>query len=321
MPQNSFTFKLTKAQQEKALEELSRDRYEPKKVPYTRVAVKHGSCIINLYTSGKILIQGTGARDWVTFTLEPDILGEVVTGYDAVLNPSWNEPHFGVDESGKGDYFGPLVVAAVFVDAHQVDALKELGVRDSKRITSDAKAIRIADGIRAITGEQNIALLTLKPQTYNPLYRKIKNLNRLLAWGHARVIEDLLTKVPECTRGVIDQFGPEYLVKKALMTRGKKIDLEQRTKAEDDPAVAAASIIARAAFVRAMQGAAEFFKFDIPKGASAQVKETAIRVVKEHGPEMLPRSAKLHFKTTTEVLSKTGHGYADIDWPEPVVED
>ncbi|MFT5495720.1 MAG: ribonuclease HIII [Kiritimatiellia bacterium] len=321
MPQNSYTFKLTKSQQIKALEELSKDRYVVKHVPYTQIAVKSGTCSINLYTSGKLLIQGKTAQDWISFTLEPEIVGEVVTGYDEVLNPDWHTPHLGVDESGKGDYLGPLIVAAVFVDTHHIDALQELGVRDSKRITSDAKAIRIADGIRKIVGDRNIALLTLKPQTYNPLYLKIKNLNRLLAWGHARVIEELLTKVPECTRGVIDQFGPEYLVKKALMTRGKKIDLEQRTKAEDDPAVAAASIIARAEFVRAMQKASSYFAFDIPKGVSAQVKDAAVRIVKEHGPDMLPKSAKLHFKTTTEILSRSGYTYADINWPEPKVEE
>ena len=137
-------------------------------------------------------------------------------------------------------------------------------------------------------------------------------MNQLLAWGHARVLEDLLEKVPDCPRAVADKFGPESRTQRALMERGRRIELIQRTKAEDDPAVAAASILARAEFVEAMKKGSAYFKYEIPKGASPKVKQAAIRLVKENGPTMLPRVAKINFKTTDEVLAACGFSRNDL---------
>jgi len=137
MKQNSHTIKLTAEQQEKLIIILQDSKYTPVEVPHTRIAVAAENCRINLYNSGKCLVQGKGAEEWITFTLEPEVLGEARIGYNAIHDPESVQPHMGVDESGKGDFFGPLVVAAVYTDRELVKTLQALGVRDSKNIKSD----------------------------------------------------------------------------------------------------------------------------------------------------------------------------------------
>ena len=149
--------------------------------------------------------------------------------------PSPSIERIGIDESGKGDYFGPLVVAAVFVDATTQNELALMAVRDSKKI-SDSRILELAPDIKTICPH---SVIVIGPQKYNELYLKIKNLNRLLAWGHAKALETLLDRV-SCERAISDQFGDERLILNALQEKGRKIVLEQRTKAESDLAVAAA---------------------------------------------------------------------------------
>lgn len=204
----------------------------------------------------------------------------------------------GIDESGKGDYFGPLVIAAVFVDAITQHELALMQVRDSKKI-SDGRILEMAPDIKAICPHSVVAI---GPQKYNELYAKIKNLNRLLAWGHARALENLLDKV-SCGRAIADQFGDERLILNALQAKGRTIVLEQRPKAESDIAVAAASILARAEFLIRLKRLSEEVGTTLPKGASATVELAARMVMKKHGQERLGAVAKLHFKTTQAVLA------------------
>jgi ribonuclease HIII len=145
----------------------------------------------------------------------------------------------------------------------------------------------------------------LRPAKYNELYRKFGNLNRLLAWGHARVLENLLEQVPDCPRALSDKFAHESLLRRALGERGQKVELEQRTKAESDPAVAAASILAREQLIDWLDQAAEEAgeSLPFPRGASAQVKARADVLLQRHGPASLPQWIKMHFKTAHEVLS------------------
>ena len=207
----------------------------------------------------------------------------------------------GIDESGKGDYFGPLVIAAVFVDATTQGELTLMQVRDSKKI-SDGRILDMAPDIRAICLHSIIAI---GPQRYNELYVKIRNLNRLLAWGHAKALETLLEKV-SCRRAIADQFGDERLILNALQEKGRTIVLEQRHKAESDLAVAAASILARAEFLLRLQRLSDENGTTLPKGASPAVELAGRMIVKKHGEERLGSVAKLHFKTTQAVLGKTG---------------
>lgn len=208
----------------------------------------------------------------------------------------------GIDESGKGDYFGPLVIAAVFVDATTQGELKLMEVRDSKKI-SDGRILEMAPDIKTICPHSVIAI---GPQKYNELYAKIRNLNRLLAWGHAKALENLLERGVSCERAISDQFGDERLILNALQEKGRKIVLEQRTKAESDLAVAAASILARAEFLLRLKRLSDEIGTTLPKGASPAVELAGKMIVKKHGQERLGTVAKLHFKTTKAVLEKEG---------------
>lgn len=206
----------------------------------------------------------------------------------------------GIDESGKGDYFGPLVIAAVFVDATTQGELRLMNVRDSKKI-SDGRILEMAPDIRTICPHSIIAI---GPQRYNELYAKIRNLNRLLAWGHAKALETLLERV-SCGRAISDQFGDTRLILNALQEKGRTIVLEQRHKAESDLAVAAASILARAEFLLRLKRLSDEIGTTLPKGASPAVELAGRMIVKKHGEERLESVAKLHFKTTQAVLGKT----------------
>jgi len=312
MKQNSHTIKLTGEQQAKLIKILQHPKYKLVDVPHTQIAVSTSTCRINLYNSGKCLIQGKGAEEWITFTLEPDVTGEARLGYEDVHDPESVEPHMGIDESGKGDLFGPLVIAAVYTDARTVEILKEIGAKDSKRISSDRVALQLASDIRKKL-DGKFAIVTLGMEAYNRMYASMKNVNRVLAWGHARAIENLLEKVPDCPRALSDKFGPTHRIESALMKNGKNIKMDQRTKAESDPAVAAASILARAAFLNGLRKLEKDFGIEsIPKGCSAKVKQIATELVAEKGPGILPKTCKCHFKTAEEVLKANDYTRADL---------
>jgi len=203
----------------------------------------------------------------------------------------------GIDQSGKGDYFGPLVIAAVFVDATTQDELALMAVRDSKKI-SDGRVLELAPDIRTICPHSVIAI---GPEKYNELYARIKNLNRLLAWGHAKALETLLERVP-CERAISDQLADERFILNALQEKGRRIVLEQRIRAESDLAVAAASVVARAEFLLRLKRLSEGVGTALPKGASPAVELAGRMLVKKHGEQRLGTVAKLHFKTTKAVL-------------------
>jgi len=203
----------------------------------------------------------------------------------------------GIDESGKGDYFGPLVIAAVHVTREQETELRAAGVRDSKTL-SDKRATVLAGQVRASCPSTVVAI---GPQRYNSLYASFKNLNRLLAWGHARALENLLEQVA-CERVIADQFGDERFLKSALMAKGRMVTLIQKPRAEEEIAVAAASIIARAEFLRRLQELSVLHSVPLPKGASDVVITAGKEFIRQHGAEALDQVAKLHFRTTASVL-------------------
>jgi ribonuclease HIII len=214
--------------------------------------------------------------------------------------PSDGRVRIGVDESGKGDVFGPLVIAGVMVTSETELILAREGVRDSKTI-SDAVIQTLAPLIKKSCPHEIIVLL---PPEYNLAYeRNGRNLNRLLAWGHAQVISRI-SKREKVQRAISDQFGDEKLVVEALEKEGCQIALEQRPRAESDIAVAAASVLARDAFITSMQEYTAKAGFDIPLGASAdQVKQIARSIYRRWGKRGLERIAKMHFKTIQEILA------------------
>lgn len=203
----------------------------------------------------------------------------------------------GTDESGKGDYFGPLVTASVHVDPKCIEQLNNIGVRDSKKI-SDKKILAMAAEIK------NVAIfdiVVIGNKKYNELYNKFNNLNKMLAWAHARAIENILTKT-DCNYVLSDKFADVKFINNSLMTKGKNVHIEQRVRAEDDIAVAAASIIARAEFVIRMDKLSKQYNMTLTKGASSKVIEQGKLFVEKYGENSLQDIAKLHFKTTKQVL-------------------
>ncbi len=203
----------------------------------------------------------------------------------------------GSDESGKGDYFGPLVVAAVALTADNWRVLEALGVQDSKNL-SDGRARALAEEIRAAFTHE---VIVVSPKRYNELRADMRTVNRLLAWAHARAIENVVERAPDATAAVADQFGDESLIREALFRRGRTLRLVQMPRAECDPAVAAASILARAEFLRQLDALGRRAGVRLPKGASAQVEAVARALIASKGPAILGDVAKMHFKTTQRV--------------------
>jgi ribonuclease HIII len=298
---NSYTHPLSLGQTTRLrllLDELGFE-FSPKE--YTLFFAQKNRLSVAVYEKGpKVLVQGKGVEEFVQFELEPKILGEAKLGYEEVHSPEMFEPHFGVDESGKGDFFGPLVIAGVYVDHGIARKLLNAGVHDSKRIGSDARIRALAQTIRK-SANGLIETVLIGPQRYNELYEKFGNLNKLLGWGHARVIENLLEKRPDCPRSLSDQFADVRVIEQSLLRHGRKIDIEQRTKAESDLAVAAASILAREAFINWLERRGKALGFRLERGASASVKETAKKLVETKGPDALREVAKVHFRTAHEV--------------------
>ena len=214
-------------------------------------------------------------------------------------------PHIGTDESGKGDYFGPLVVAGVWVDEKTAEELEALGARDSK-LLSDKRCKELAAKIREIC-QGKFEEIELVPERYNDLYdqfaKERKNLNHLLAWGHARAIESLAEKLP-CDCAIADQFGDEKYILSKLMAKGKKLELIQTPKGERYVAVAAASILARDRFLSRMEKFNLKYGLLLPKGASDLVVSVARSIVGKTGPQELRNVAKLHHRTTQRVIER-----------------
>jgi ribonuclease HIII len=297
----TYTTPLTSEQVQLLREALVAQQFDFEAKPYMIFSARKGKLNVAVYEKGpKVVLQGKGLADFITFTLEPQVLGEAKFGYDEIYEPEKFEPHFGIDESGKGDFFGPLVIAGAYVDADIARTLKEAGIQDSKNIGSDRRIRDLAAIIRRTRTPQTVILIG--PERYNQLFAKFGNLNRLLAWGHARAIENLCELRPDCPRALSDKFADERLIQRALIDKGKLLKLEQRTKAESDYAVAAASILAREKFIDWLQKTGDELGVTIPRGASAQVKAIARKLIDAKGPEILGAVAKTHFKTAAEVL-------------------
>jgi len=301
-PLTIHTCKLTDEQASALRAALQARNWKPRTVPYARFAFESDKANIVFYESGKLVVQGRGTQEFVEFLLEPEILKQVKLGYETMLNPDLLLPRLGVDESGKGDFFGPLCIAGVYVNEAVINSWKDIGIRDSKNISSDKKIAELADKIRKTPGCV-VDSVTVGNEAYNRLYSKLKSVNSLLAWGHARVIENLMGKRyqmnPPPVKAISDQFAAsKSVIEKALMTQGKEIQLVQRHKAEEDIAVAAASILARDEFVKGIAKLEHQFQMKFPKGAGDLVDKAAKEFVETRGAGELQKVSKLHFRTS-----------------------
>ena len=293
--------------------------WEFSEAPYCHFKAGSNKVSIAAYQSGKTVIQGKNAAETMEFIVEPMILKNCEYTREKMLHADKEEDngentvftaHAGIDESGKGDFFGPLVICCAYVpDAETARQLSQLGVRDSKQIKSENVMIKTAGKIRRIL-KNRYALVAIGNEAYNRLYANIGSLNRLLAWGHARALENLLQNVPECNHALADKFGDESLIKRALMQAGKQIELRQQTKAEQDIAVATASILARAEFVTRLKNLSAEMDTVLPKGAGTQVDIIAAELAAKGGEKLLGQCAKMHFRTADKAL---GRNTADPD--------
>lgn len=290
----TFTTKIDVKLAPKLMEDLKNQGFELSKPPYTVFSAKKKGVSCTLYESGSLTVQGKEMKEFMEFYLEPEILQSFQYSHpEAHLNL---EPHIGMDEAGKGDFFGPLCVAAIYGDAEGIKKMRELGARDSKRISDDG-ILKIAKKLRA---EFPYTVIRLFPKKYNELHGKFKNLNRLLGWAHAAALSDLALKTG-CKKALLDQFAEKHVMENALKQKKVEIDLEQKVRGEEDLVVAAASILARAAFLEGMKTLGEEVGLELPKGASAIVKDAAKKLIAKWGPEILDKVAKTHFKTAGEL--------------------
>jgi ribonuclease HIII len=300
-PLTSYTTNLAEEHASALHQWLRAHDYKFREVPYARFAAEKDKTNLVFYESGKLVVQGKGTQEFIEFVLEPEILKEARLGYEAVLNPELLLPRLGVDESGKGDFFGPLCVAGAYINQSVVTAWKDAGIKDSKNISSDKRIKELADLIRKTPGCVT-SIVPIGNEAYNRLYAKMGSVNTLLAWGHARVIENLMGQKhkmnPPPVRAISDQFASHKdTVAKALMTLGRSIELIQKHRAEEDLAVAAASILARDEFVTRLGRLEKEYETAFPKGASAAVDAAAKEFVAKHGAENLSKVAKMHFRT------------------------
>jgi ribonuclease HIII len=315
------TYSISKADQPRLLEQLRGHRVvELPPGPYEswRVKLSDGGSQATaiMYQSGKLVIAGHApAFDKVIAIVEA--VGKVVAPKRSSVSPAASataeappetEPHIGTDEAGKGDFFGPLVTAGVYVDERTAKLLRTLGVRDSK-LVGDRELRGLATSIRQVVEDEKRAVIIVAPKRYNELYKQMrsegKNLNTLLAWAHTRAIEDLIGHGLRPKFILSDQFGDKRYIETRLMvdTRLSGVPVLQMHRAEADVAVAAASILARDAFLRWLEQAGKTLGLTVPKGASPKVIETGRLLVSQMGAEGLKDYAKVSFKTMEKVLA------------------
>jgi len=264
--------------------------------PHARFRARGTGFIATLYSSGKLVVQGDRPESFVERFLED--AGVALVARESARSGSISTSRFesialvGSDECGKGDYFGPLVVAAVRLSAGQAADLRRGGIADSK-LVSDANVLRLGPALRA---NFTHAVEALEPPAYNALHERVRNLNPMLAELHSRALRRLV-QPKDCV--LIDQFAPEALMRRTLADLD--IELVQMPRAEREMAVAAASILARETFLTRLAEMSDEFAVDLHKGAGAPTDQAARRFVELHGFDKLGLAAKLHFKNTSKL--------------------
>lgn len=204
----------------------------------------------------------------------------------------------GTAESGRGDYFGPLVIAGVLVTMETQKELSALGIGNADTLLH--KSIYwLAGQIRQLCPH---SIAVIDPPHYNALHDRMRSIFRILGSGHARVIEVILSN-HSCEHAVVSNFGAAKHLRSALMDKGKRINILQPTHAKDDLAVAAASILARVAYLNSLRSLSSTYRFPLPKGAGRPAIEAGRRFVSQVGKANLKYVAKLHFSTSGYVLN------------------
>lgn len=311
MKQQTIVFKISDNLKDKVIE-FYKDRALEKHPPYSIFQVKDYDCVITLYESGKLMFQGIGADIEASYWMEEerilnkrDLQSELKAEQDKKDKKAeeLNDDRFknistiGSDEVGTGDYFGPIIVTASFVDIKKKSFLYELGVRDSKKIT-DEKIIAIAP---TLIKEFPHVTYILTPSDYNRL--GITNMNKVKAILHNKVLYALKEKNYNYDKIVVDQFCfPVKYYEHIKATPNKVTNITFTTHAEDKClSVAVSSIISRYIFIKEMEKLTKEMNMNIPKGAGANVDEVGVKIVKQYGINKLNELAKLNFKNTEKI--------------------
>lgn len=299
---------------------LEKKDYTFEERPHQYFLARKKGLVVNLYHNGKIVISGRDNEEreqviTLLYTLQAEQHDKNERKYPQI---DVSGIRVGTDEVGKGDYFGPLVIAGVLADEAQILTMEKLGIKDSKSL-SDTTVQNFAGQIKKLVGQKQFSIVVISPIKYNMLLSRMKNLNRLLGWGHARAIENILIHHPNCYSAISDQFGDQSYIENALMKLGQKIQLIQTPKAEREITVAAASILARSESVTRMNEMSQSYGFEFPRGAS-DVIATAESFVDKFGYKALLNVAKIHFKTTDKIsnipkeeLKQIKRGKVDVE--------
>lgn len=331
MAQATITYKLSKTQAPALRQLLAAEGWSFDTKPYMEWQARGELGVVSFYSSGSMVIQ-TKQPDILTEILQLDgytpksDTRDKSAGSDASASASkakssgkassadsatnaaarlevyeqwrksFGEPlvntWIGIDEAGKGDFFGPLITAAVRVEAKDLGWLAEIGVGDSKQI-NDSNVKALASQLKKALP---FSIVKLMPETYNRMYEKFGNLNQLLAWTHAASSEEVLAKAP-AELILSDQFTKQLVVPRFFKGPGKACRYVQQTKAEADAAVGCASILARAEFLWSMDALAAKYGMALNKGAGTPTIADARRFLERHGADELTLAAKTHFKT------------------------
>lgn len=288
-----YSLKLTPAQENK-LYHAWRDSKAPAP-QYAKWQLRPENCVITCYASGKTVFQGKDASVYASPFMDSS---QSVPKKSPVVKTNARFPQAGSDEVGTGDYFGPVCVCATIVDQTSLAQLTSLGVRDSKQLNDD-EIRRIAPEIMK---QIPYTLLIVDNEKYN-LVHDANNMNAVKSKLHNQAYVNLAKKYDVPSFKIIDQFTPEssyyrYLKNEPVVVRG----IHFETKAEDKyPAVGAASVIARYAFLKKMDEMEEHWHMKFQKGAGSLVDECAAAFVQKYGMQELGKVAKLHFKNTEKL--------------------
>lgn len=292
---SSAVLKLSKTEIKK-LKNYYADYLLNKKVPYSEFSAKKNGTSITAYTSGKVLFQGKNAEQEAARWGSSDPSAAKTSS--SLPKNFASLAVLGSDEVGNGSYFGPLCVCAAYADKEHLDALKRLGVKDSKMLTDD-QIRKMATAIKELIPYR---LLVVSPEKYNEIQPKY-NAVRMKVALHNQAIRLLLDQIaptkPEAI--LIDQFTSEANYMKYVKQESQRI--EQKiyfvTKGEQyHLSVAAASIISRASFLDELDKASLELGTKVPSGAGKPSDELAAKLLRQGGIDLLRKFAKLHFANT-----------------------
>jgi ribonuclease HIII len=303
--QRTIVLKVPVADQQRLRSRLDSLNLEWRTVPHATFSARGEGAVVTLYKSGKLVVQGANPEAFVLQHTGLDLpAGTTEQGEAAPAAPQMGDPFphatgpfVGSDETGKGDYFGPLVVAAVRMESHQAKKLTEWGVADSKKLT-DKRALKLAALLRE---EVEHTIECLPPPEYNAEYARFRTLNPLLAAQHAKAIRAVAQPGDAV---LVDQFAKASVMEAAL--EGSDVRLFQAHRAERHVAVAAASILARAEFLLGLAELESKEGVSLHKGAGQPTDEAGLIFARANGMDALIRVAKLHFKNTGKIARRLG---------------